>query len=122
MGYFCLCVIIILARAQLFLKIFCLHPGNSRLPELTQTNLVDIYLFRADSLEDILRFSNVTNPVNIAGSITAQVNDTWWGEQGNNWNGQNVSYPYYWVIIRSDKGLDGSEVPQPIFTAVRKFL
>ena len=46
-----------------------LLPGNSRLPDLTQTNLVNIYLFHADSGYEILRVSNETNPFGRAGSI-----------------------------------------------------
>lgn len=93
--------------------------GNSRRPEITQTNLVDIFLFRADSQQEILYFSNVSNPTDQAGLIRAQVNDSWFGSDGLSWSGQNVSYPYYWVIIRSDSTLDGNQVPQPIFTAVQ---
>ena len=47
------------------------------------------------------------------------MNDTWFGSDGFNFNGQNVSFPYYWVIIRSDKPLDSNAVPQPIFRAVQ---
>jgi hypothetical protein len=94
--------------------------GNSRLPEITQLNLVDIFLFHADSLTQVLHFANVTNPSDQAGLIRAQVNDTWWGAEGSDWQGTNISYPYYWVIIRSDTTLDGSEIPQAIFTAVRQ--
>ncbi|EKM79067.1 hypothetical protein AGABI1DRAFT_73835 [Agaricus bisporus var. burnettii JB137-S8] len=92
---------------------------NSRRPDLTQTNLVDIYLFRADSKEQILHKRDYTNPFMEAGAFPAQVNDTWFGDEGFNWNGQNTSFPYYWVIARSDKGLDGSEQSQSIFSAVQ---
>ncbi|KAG5220495.1 NAD(P)-binding protein [Salix suchowensis] len=93
--------------------------GNSRRPELTQFNRVDIFLFRGDSLQQLLHFRNVVNPVDQAGSITAQVNDTWFGSDGLKWDGRNVSYPFYWVITRSDKELDGSQLPQSTFRAVR---
>lgn len=94
--------------------------GNSRLPELTQTNLVNIYLFHADSGEEIMRVTNQTNPFGRAGSIAQQVNDTWFPGGGVTYNGSSISYPYYWVITRSDKTLDGTEIPQSTFTAVRK--
>lgn len=93
--------------------------GNSRRPEITQTNLVDIFLFRADSQTQILHFRNVSNPTDQAGLIRAQVNDSWFGSDGLLWSRGNVSYPFYWVIIRNDKTLDGNQVPQPIFTAVQ---
>lgn len=94
--------------------------GNSRRPELTQTNLVDLFLFRADSQQQILHRRNLTNPFGEAGVFNAQVNDTWFGTDGLSWNGTNQSFPYYWVIARSDRGLDGSEIPQSIFSAVRE--
>jgi len=94
--------------------------GNSRLPDLTQTNLVNIYLFHADSRTEVLRISNVTNPFGQAGQIARQVDDLWFPDGGVNFNGSSISYPYYWVITRSDKTLDGTEIPQATFTAVRK--
>jgi len=95
--------------------------GNSRRPELTQINRVDIFLFHADSMTQVLHFPDVINPSDQAGIVRAQVNDSWWGDNGSNWAGTNISYPFYWVIIRSDSFLDGSEIPQSIFTAVREY-
>jgi hypothetical protein len=46
-----------------------LLPWNSRLPDLTQTNLVNIYLFHTDSGYEILCISNETNSFGRAGSI-----------------------------------------------------
>jgi hypothetical protein len=97
-----------------------LPPGNSRLPELTQTNLVNIYLFHADSGYEVLRVTNETNPFGRAGSVAKQVNDSWFPDGGVSYNGSSISYPYYWVITRSDKSLDGTESPQATFSAVRK--
>jgi hypothetical protein len=95
---------------------------NSRLPDLTQTNLVNIYLFHADSGYEILRVTNETNPFGRAGSIAQQVNDSWFPSGGVSYNGTPISYPYYWVITRSDKSLDGTEIPQATFTAVQTTL
>ncbi|KAL0961351.1 hypothetical protein HGRIS_006307 [Hohenbuehelia grisea] len=92
---------------------------NSRRPEITQFNLVDIYLFRGDSLTQLLHYRNVTNNPEQAGVIRAQVNDTWFGEDGSKWNGRNISYPFYWIVTRSDKQLDGSQIPQAVFSAVQ---
>lgn len=92
---------------------------NSRRPELTQTNKVDIYLFRADSNHQVLRARNQTNPFGSAGVYRAQVDDTWFGSDGTKWNGRNISFPFYWVISRSDMTLDGSQISQPIFSAVQ---
>ena len=74
---------------------------NSRRPEITQTKIVDAFLFRADSQQPILHYQNLSNPSDQAGPVRAQVNDTWFGS------------------IRSDKTLDGNQVPQAIFTAVQ---
>ena len=93
--------------------------GNSRRPEITQFNLVDIFLFRADSQEQILHFHEVKNPFNQAGLLRTQVNDTWFGTDGLNWSGSNLTFPYCWVIIRSDATLDGSQISQSIFSAVQ---
>lgn len=92
---------------------------NSRRPQITQTDLVDIYVFHADSLQQILHFPNVSNPTNQAGYITAPVNDTWFGARGLQWNGSNISLPFYWVVTSSGQILDGSEIPQSTFTAVQ---
>ncbi|KAK0201787.1 hypothetical protein DFS33DRAFT_1264396 [Desarmillaria ectypa] len=92
---------------------------NSGLPEFTQTNSVNVYLFRADSRQQLLFFPNQTNPRNQAGSLTAQVNDTWFGAGGEDWSGSNLTYTFYWVVTRNDSELDGSEFTQTHFTAVQ---
>jgi len=86
---------------------------------LTQTNLVNIYLFHADSGNQILSVMNETNPFGRAGSIAKQVDDLWFPNGGLNFNGTPISYPYYWVITRSDATLDGTEIPQATFSAVQ---
>ncbi|KAF9447294.1 hypothetical protein P691DRAFT_802619 [Macrolepiota fuliginosa MF-IS2] len=100
-------------------RLTCAAAGNSRRPDLTQTNLVDIYLFRADSEQQILHEHNIINPFGQAGQFNAQVNDSWFGAAGDKWDGSNTSFPFRWVITRSDKGLDGSQISQPIFSAVQ---
>ncbi|CDO71686.1 hypothetical protein BN946_scf184915.g30 [Trametes cinnabarina] len=91
---------------------------NSRLPQWAQTELVNIYLFQADSGEQVLSALDVPNPVFEAGIKHFQVNDSWWGSRGNSWSGQNVSFPMYFIITRNDKPLDNSAIPQATFTAV----
>jgi len=115
------CTYCILFRKAAFFFLTFRRVGNSRRPELTQTNLVDVFLFRADSLTQMLYFPNQTNPSDQAGVVRAQVNDSWWGGDGSDWAGQNISYPYFWVIIRSDATLDGSQIPQTTFSAVREY-
>ncbi|KAJ6584417.1 hypothetical protein B0H19DRAFT_386402 [Mycena capillaripes] len=93
---------------------------NSNNPDFLQTERVDIYLFHGDSLEQILFFPNEVNPTGHAGSISKQVNDTWWGSRGADWAGTNISYPFYWLISRAGEPLsDGSQQPQATFSAVQ---
>ncbi|KAI0670946.1 hypothetical protein C8Q78DRAFT_1078901 [Trametes maxima] len=92
---------------------------NSRLPQWAQTELVNIYLFHADSGEQVLNATNVENPVNLSGNMHFQVDDRWWGARGAQWNGQNVSFPFYFVITRNDRPLDNNAIPQATFTAVQ---
>ncbi|KAI0333750.1 hypothetical protein GY45DRAFT_234479 [Cubamyces sp. BRFM 1775] len=92
---------------------------NSKLPQFTQTNLVNIYLFHADSGEQVLEMQDVPNPFYEAGSKHFQVNDTWFGSRGASWNGQNVSFPMYFIVTRNDRPLDNSAIPQSTFTAVQ---
>ncbi|KAI0763614.1 hypothetical protein BD413DRAFT_206777 [Trametes elegans] len=92
---------------------------NSRLPQWAQTELVNIYLFQADSGQQVLNLTNVENPVYQAGIKHVQVDDRWWGSRGDQWNGQNISFPFYFVITRNDRPLDNSAIPQATFTAVQ---
>ncbi|KAJ7060863.1 hypothetical protein C8F01DRAFT_1253343 [Mycena amicta] len=93
---------------------------NSQNPDFTQTDRVDIYLYHGDSLEQIFAKKNHINPKGQAGSVTSQVNDTWWGERGADWAGTNISYPFYWLIARAGEDLDdGTLRPQTTFSAVQ---
>ncbi|CAK5269774.1 unnamed protein product [Mycena citricolor] len=93
---------------------------NSNNPLFVQSNRVDVYLFHGDSLQQIFRIPNLVNPKNQAGSVTAQVNDSWWGTRGSNWAGQNISYPFYWLIQPAGESLtDGLQRPQATFSAVQ---
>ena len=69
----------------------------------------------------VLNVLNETNPFGRAGSIAQQVNDSWFPNGGLDFNGTPIIYPYYWVITRADVTLDGTEVPQATFSAVREY-
>ncbi|RPD62223.1 hypothetical protein L226DRAFT_544380 [Lentinus tigrinus ALCF2SS1-7] len=92
---------------------------NSRLPQWAQTNFVNLYLFQADSGNQVLNVTNVVNPTRTAGQHHVQIDDRWWGSRGENWNGQNVSFPFYWLVTRNDRPIENSDVPQATFTAVQ---
>ncbi|TFY81920.1 hypothetical protein EWM64_g2098 [Hericium alpestre] len=116
MGNVCLYVLRFNCVFELFTNV-CL--GNTNLPDITQTNLVNIYLFHGDSGQQILQMLNHTNPRGLVGSVTAQVNDSWFPNGGLGWSDSNISYPYFWVITRADVGLDGRQIPQSTFSAVQ---
>ena len=84
-------------------------------------HLVNIYLFQADSGEPVANQTNVTNPSGRAGQVHFQINDTWWGPRGSNWDGQNQSFPFYFLITRNDKSISNTDIPQATFTAVREY-
>lgn len=91
---------------------------NSRRPQLLQFNVVQLYLFDADTNSPILNFTQ-TNPTGNAGEMNTPVDDTWFGTKGNSWTpGQNFSYPFYWVVTNQN-GLDGSQTTNPTFTAIQ---
>ncbi|KIY44766.1 hypothetical protein FISHEDRAFT_77176 [Fistulina hepatica ATCC 64428] len=92
---------------------------NSRSPVFTQTDLVNIYLFNGDTLDELLAWYNVTNPTGTAGLLRTQVNDTWWGTSGDLWDGTNLTYPYYFIITRNDATLDGTQSTLSMFSAVQ---
>ncbi|KAI6123478.1 hypothetical protein EDD16DRAFT_1774083 [Pisolithus croceorrhizus] len=82
---------------------------NSRRPQLTQANLVNLYLFNC-------RHSRGTGA---AGEYNLPVNDSWFGTTGASWQpGQNLTYPFFWIVTNQD-GLDGSQTTNPTFFAVQ---
>ncbi|KAI6027418.1 hypothetical protein PISMIDRAFT_186639 [Pisolithus microcarpus 441] len=92
---------------------------NSRRPQLTQNNLVNLYLFNADTQEALFTITDVQNPTGTAGEYNVLVNDSWFGTGGATWQpGQNLSYPFFWIVTNQD-GLDGSQTTNPTFFAVQ---
>lgn len=93
---------------------------NSRRPELTQQNKVNVYMYRADSMTQLLAAEDLDNDPQQAGVYRAQANDSWWGDEGPSYSGVNTTYPFYWVITPASKGLDGSQSTQSVFSAIRE--
>ncbi|TDL23178.1 hypothetical protein BD410DRAFT_839087 [Rickenella mellea] len=89
---------------------------NSQRPDFSQLGLVDIFLVRSDSGEQLLHFHDVPNPFGRAGAWQMQANDTWWAN--GTWKGQNISYPFNFVIVETGKDI-GEGTPQATFTAVQ---
>ncbi|KAF8179535.1 hypothetical protein K438DRAFT_1977243 [Mycena galopus ATCC 62051] len=92
---------------------------NSNLPNFTQTERIDIYLFHADTQELVFNISDVVNPKGQAGTYETLVNDSWWGDRGSNWAGANLNYSFFWILSGADEPLDGAQVTQATFTAVQ---
>lgn len=93
---------------------------NSRRPQLTYTNLVNLYLVNADTQEPLFTFTDVQNPIGTAGEYNVLVNDSWFGTTGATWQpGQNLTYPFFWIVTSNEDGLDGSQTTNPTFLAVQ---
>ncbi|KIJ17920.1 hypothetical protein PAXINDRAFT_161996 [Paxillus involutus ATCC 200175] len=91
---------------------------NSRRPQITQFNLVNLYLFNADTQAPLFSILGLTNPTGTAGQYNVPVNDSWFGDTGTTWQpGQNLSYPFYWIVT-DQNGLDGSQTTNPTFFAI----
>ncbi|KAH7926472.1 hypothetical protein BV22DRAFT_1046053 [Leucogyrophana mollusca] len=93
---------------------------NSNRPQLTQYNLVNLYLINADTQVPLMNITGRTNPYRTAGSYNVPVNDSWFGDRGATWQpgGPNLNYSYFWIVTNQE-GLDGSATTNPTFTAVQ---
>ncbi|KAF8142812.1 hypothetical protein K438DRAFT_1994525 [Mycena galopus ATCC 62051] len=92
---------------------------NSNVPNFTQTDRINIYLFHAENQELVFNISDAVNPKGQAGTYVTSVNDSWWGNRGSNWAGTDLYYPFFWILSGTDEPLDGAQVPQATFTAVQ---
>lgn len=66
-----------------------------------------------------MSWPNTANPFGVSGRLATQVNDTWFGNGGRAWNGKNISYSYYFVLVPQGVPLDSDAPPQATFTAIR---
>ncbi|KAF8179532.1 hypothetical protein K438DRAFT_1977240 [Mycena galopus ATCC 62051] len=92
---------------------------NSNVPDFTQTDRINIYLFHAENQELVFNISDVVSPKGRAGTYVTLVNDSWWGNRRSNWAGTNLYYLFFWILSGTDEPLDGAQVPQATFTAVQ---
>lgn len=95
--------------------------GNSKLPQFHITNAVDIFLYNADSSTLIQSWINQVNPAGNAGQVTACVNDSWWGGDGANWNGENITSQYFFAITPTTQTGVAYQSPISTFAAVREY-
>lgn len=91
---------------------------NSNLPQFTQNNLVNVYLYDAANNQILKQWLDQPNPRGRPGVIRTPVNDTWLGSRGSQWNGKNATFLFYFVVTRTDVPA-ASGTPQAIFTAVQ---
>ncbi|EJU03353.1 hypothetical protein DACRYDRAFT_21547 [Dacryopinax primogenitus] len=89
---------------------------NLRQPQFIGAVTVDVYLFHADS--DLMALS-FPGQQNAAGQIGVQVNDTWWGPRGDTFDGENVTFPYYFVVVPGGTVLTGGESRLATFLAIQ---
>ncbi|KAH8824606.1 hypothetical protein DL96DRAFT_1614552, partial [Flagelloscypha sp. PMI_526] len=90
---------------------------NSRLSSFIQKNQVDLRIFRQDDKQQqvLAQYGLINNP---DGQVPyrSRANDSWWGDSGANWKGQNISHSFYWTISPAGQQ---SELTQPVFTVVQ---
>ncbi|KAH7910859.1 hypothetical protein BJ138DRAFT_1135779 [Hygrophoropsis aurantiaca] len=93
---------------------------NSNRPQLTQYNIVNLYLMDADTQVPVVNVTGLTNPYRTAGTHNVYVNDTLFGDRGATWQpgGGDLNYTFFWIVTNQD-GLDGSATTNPTFTAVQ---
>ncbi|KAL4073115.1 hypothetical protein V8B97DRAFT_2005785 [Scleroderma yunnanense] len=107
------------AGEQVFQHQWAAVVWNSRRPQLTQFNVVNLYLFNADTQNPLFTIAGLQNPTGTAGQYNLPVNDSWFGTRGASWQpGQNLTYPFFWIVTNED-GLDGSQTTNPTFYAVQ---
>ncbi|TFK48703.1 hypothetical protein OE88DRAFT_1634140, partial [Heliocybe sulcata] len=98
---------------------YCAFVWNSRLPYWQYTDSVDVYLFHADTNQAVASMLNQASSWERSGSVSLQVDDTWFGDRGRSWNGNNLSYPFYWAVV--SRGAEPVSLPYipATFTAVQ---
>ena len=94
---------------------------NKNYPKFAQFNLVDIYLYHEDTLEEAASQKSIQNQL---GRTAFAVNDEWWGQRGDLWAGTNLSYPMFFKVVENGSSIEdvASAPPQATFTAIREYL
>ncbi|KAF8517351.1 hypothetical protein BU17DRAFT_91785 [Hysterangium stoloniferum] len=92
---------------------------NNRLPQFSQTNLVDIFLFHGDTDDQVAVWPQLDYPF---GHLSVTPNDTWWGARGPLIeSGKNQTQNFFFVMVVN--GSDPSSgISQATFTATQTSL
>ncbi|KAJ7366648.1 hypothetical protein DFH08DRAFT_797580 [Mycena albidolilacea] len=94
--------------ASVYIMLTTRKLGNMTFVNLVGVATLNIYLFHADSQQQIFWFSNVINPVSQA---------------GGSWTGGNTSFPFFWILTPSNVLLDdGVAKPQATLQAVSSYV
>ena len=89
------------------------------MPQFSQSNIVDVYLFHADSDQLVDMWLGL--PYGF-GHIAVTPNDSWWGAKGTTFTpGKNLTQTYFFVLVASGAN-SLSQPPQTTFTATRDYI
>lgn len=84
---------------------------------------VDIYLYSAESGRGIQNWTSVNDQ---AGAVDFSPGDGWW--EGNEradevrTGERNQTWPFYFVVVPEGQALNGGEVHQSTFNAIREYI
>ncbi|PWZ00377.1 hypothetical protein BCV70DRAFT_188615 [Testicularia cyperi] len=95
---------------------------NSNYPLFAQRGYVDVYLFQQDT-DDMV--SSWTSQDNGAGRLSFEPTDTWWAGRSaadNIQPNQNISWPFYFVVLAAGDPLSGTTSRLATFNAVQTTL
>jgi hypothetical protein len=95
---------------------------NTNYPLFTNNGgYVDVYLFRQD--KDTVATSWTHLP-NTQGQLSFSPNDAWWAgrEVGDNFNGTNIAWPFYFVVTYAGQGLVGPTTRLSTWSAIQTAL
>ena len=92
---------------------------NANYPTFVENGQVDVWLYQADSGEEVQNWSGLTNA---QGSIEIRPEEGWWKGQDRAREirvGETETFSYYFVVVPGDQTLDGGESHQNTFKAVQ---
>ncbi|KAN0064332.1 hypothetical protein ACQY0O_002527 [Thecaphora frezii] len=95
---------------------------NANYPSFTQAGFVDVYLFHQDT-DDVV--TSWTSQDNGAGRLSFRPNDAWWQDRtaaANIQPNQNITWPFYFVVLPSGQSLTGTTSRLATWSAVQTAL
>ena len=95
---------------------------NANYPTFVENGQVDVWLYQADSGEEVTSWRGITNG---QGSIAIRPEEDWWKCQDRATEltpGGSETYSFYFVVVPGGETLDGGEPHQNTFRAVQTAL